>query len=129
MLPICKDLLDIAAKTFAGGGPEYQTIRRAVKVIEGLGAGGELALAIAENRRPGTWDDLLVLRPALADARRGQDSHPDYQGQYVAISSSGEGRVIASGREYGPVFDAARRQGETIPTVVFVPKDNITYFY
>jgi len=65
----------------------------------------------------------------MGTARQRKDPRPDYQGQYIALSSSGEGRVIASGRKYGPVFDAARKQGETIPTVVFVPKDDTTYFY
>ena len=65
----------------------------------------------------------------MATARQGTDRQPNYEGQYVALSSSKGDKVIASGQKFGTVFDAARKQGETIPTIVYVPKDNGAYFY
>jgi len=65
----------------------------------------------------------------MGTARQGTDRRPNYEGQYVALSSSEGSKVIASGRKFGTVFDAARKQGEAIPTIVFVPKENGAYFY
>jgi formylmethanofuran dehydrogenase subunit D len=52
---------------------------------------------------------------------------PNYEGKYVALSSSGDSKVIASGRKFGDVFNAAVKLGETIPTIVFIPRKGITY--
>ncbi len=65
----------------------------------------------------------------MGTARKGRDRRHTYEGQYVALSSSEHGRVIASGRKMGPVYDEARKQGETIPTIIFVPKGDTGYYY
>jgi hypothetical protein len=65
----------------------------------------------------------------MGTVRQVKERRHNYEGQYVALSSSGDKRVIASGPKVGPVFDEARKQGETAPTIVFVPKSNTAYFY
>lgn len=65
----------------------------------------------------------------MGTVREGADRKQSYEGQYVAIQSFDGNKVIASGRKMGPVFDEARKQGETIPTIVFVPKGDGAYFF
>ncbi len=65
----------------------------------------------------------------MGTARQEMDRRQNYEGQYVAFSSSGDRRVIASGPKVGPVFDEARRQGEEIPTIVFVPRGNTAHLH
>jgi hypothetical protein len=65
----------------------------------------------------------------MGTERQAKERQPNYEGQYVALSSSGNKKIIASGSKVGPVFDEARRQGETAPTIVFVPKRNTVYIY
>ena len=65
----------------------------------------------------------------MGTKQRAKERRQNYEGQYVAVSSSGDKRVIASGPKAGPVFEEARRQGEAAPTIVFVPKKNAAYLY
>ncbi len=65
----------------------------------------------------------------MGTAREAKERRDNYEGQYIALSSSGDKKIIAHGPEMGPVFDEARKQGETIPTIVFVPKSNAVYCY
>ena len=57
------------------------------------------------------------------------DQNRQYEGQFIAYSSPTGDRVIASGSNSGTVIDTARKQGVTIPTVVFVPKRDSSYLY
>lgn len=65
----------------------------------------------------------------MGTTRQVKDHQKSYEGQYVAISSSGGKKVVASGSKVGPVFDEARKLGENAPTIVFVPKRNTAYYY
>jgi len=65
----------------------------------------------------------------MGTMRQAKERQANYEGQYIALSSSGDKTVIASGPKVGPVFDEARRLGENAPTIIFVPKRNIAYHY
>ena len=65
----------------------------------------------------------------MGTARQVKDRQPNYEGQYIVLSSSGDKKVIASGPKMGPVLAEAREKGETTPTIVFVPKRNTAYFF
>jgi formylmethanofuran dehydrogenase subunit D len=51
-----------------------------------------------------------------------------YEGKYVALDSSCD-KVIASGSDFGKVFDKAKKKGMEIPTIVFVPRSDVIYIY
>jgi hypothetical protein len=49
-----------------------------------------------------------------------------YEGKYVALEGK---KVIAFGANIGKVIERARQLSSNIPSVVFVPKSNVTYIY
>ena len=65
----------------------------------------------------------------MGTMRQDTGQTPNYEGKYVAIQTGGGHKIIASGRKVGPVIDEARKQGENIPTVVFVPRRDGAYYY
>ena len=52
-----------------------------------------------------------------------------YQGKYVAFPASGSNKVIASGVSPGAVIRSARSKGVDSPSIVFVPKKDVAYFF
>ena len=56
-------------------------------------------------------------------------SDPQYQGKYVALSSSGRKSVIASTSRLNTVIKKAQQQGVDDPAIVFVPEKGATCLY
>lgn len=52
-----------------------------------------------------------------------------YHGKYVAIDSSRNNEVIASGTDVGKVIEKARAKGFKVPSIVFVPEKDVAYIY
>ena len=52
-----------------------------------------------------------------------------YQGKYVAFDPKKGKEVIASGLNAGMVIKKAREKGVSVPSVVFIPKENTAYVY
>lgn len=65
----------------------------------------------------------------MARKQRNSVKNQNYQGKYVAFDPSDREKVVASGSNAGTVIKKARQKGIEIPTIVFVPKDNMTYLY
>ena len=56
-------------------------------------------------------------------------SGQQYQGKYVAFTSSGRKSIVASGSNLNTVVKRARQQGVDAPAIVFVPKKGATFLY
>ena len=52
-----------------------------------------------------------------------------YSGQYVAMPSFKDKRVICSGYDIAKVFTNAQDQGYEQPVVLYVPKEGMTNIY
>jgi len=62
-------------------------------------------------------------------ASNNHKSSPNYEGKYVAYDPAKGSKVIASGAKIGTVVKSARKQGVDVPTIAFVPKKGMAYFY
>lgn len=62
-------------------------------------------------------------------AKKALVNNKKYAGKYVAFCSSDSKKVIASGSNPATVIKKARSQGENIPAIVFVPKEDVAYIY
>lgn len=56
-------------------------------------------------------------------------SGSQYQGKYVAFTSSGRKSIVAFGSTLNSVINKARKQGVEAPPIVFVPKKGATCLY
>lgn len=56
-------------------------------------------------------------------------SDQQYQGKYVAFTSSGRKSIVASGSNLNTVIKKAQKNGEVDPPIVFVPKRGTTCLY
>lgn len=52
-----------------------------------------------------------------------------YQGKYVAFTSSGRKSIVASGSNLNTVVKKAQQHGVDAPAIVFVPKRGVTCLY
>ncbi len=56
-------------------------------------------------------------------------SGSQYQGKYVAFTSSGRKSIVASSSNLNTVVRKAQRKGVDAPAIVFVPKKGATCLY
>jgi hypothetical protein len=68
-------------------------------------------------------------RSIVAKKRQALVTERKYQGKYVAFSPSEGKKIIAFGRDPGVVIQKARRKGVSVPAIVFVPEEGVTYIY
>ncbi len=81
-----------------------------------------------------TYREELSVVPKMGDSMgSGKQKKPQslvsdkqYEGKYVAMEGK---KVIASGANVGRVIESARGQGFNVPSIVFVPKKDISYIY